>query len=614
MEVKERISFTEIWATLQQLPKTVRLVFKLEKKLFIYIVMLRLLIGFSPIVSLYISQLLINSLVNIQTEFNRVIYIFAIFMAVSLLTEIISQVSGYNEGRFQFLMNYKLNYRVMEKSGDLSLADFENSEIYNRLERVTGEVAFRPYLIFQAVISLMTSLITLVSAIAFLMAWNPQVSVLLLVIPVISLFYFLRIGQQEFFIQWKRTSSERKAWYLNYILTHDFSFKEIKLYKLKDYLLQSYWAIREAFIKQDTYILRKKTIFNLLFEVIVQLVGAVVILTAIMSAYAGGIMVGHVISYIRSVSLVQSNSQSMMGNIYSIYNSGLYMNQLFEFLEYESEREASENIPLQEGIGQIKTIQLENVSFKYPNQAMDALKHVNLSFKSGERVAIVGPNGSGKSTLIKLLTALYSVQTGDILVNGKPIQQWGNEGYQQQIAVLFQDYVKYEMKLQENVGFGQVSEMERRDKITSALHTAGVNFMKKDAASYDLDAQLGLWFDEGRQLSGGQWQKVALARVYFRDASVYILDEPSAALDPIAEKQTFDTFFNLSSEKIGIFISHRLVAAQLADRIIVMDQGEVVGEGPHDELLENCSVYKQMHDSENYQDSDRSGVVWEQVF
>ncbi|MGG1642580.1 ABC transporter ATP-binding protein [Paenibacillus sp. NRS-1782] len=614
MEVKERISFTEIWATLQQLPKTVRLVFKLEKKLFIYIVMLRLLIGFSPIVSLYISQLLINSLVNIQTEFNRVIYIFAIFMAVSLLTEIISQVSGYNEGRFQFLMNYKLNYRVMEKSGDLSLADFENSEIYNRLERVTGEVAFRPYLIFQAVISLMTSLITLVSAIAFLMAWNPQVSVLLLVIPVISLFYFLRIGQQEFFIQWKRTSSERKAWYLNYILTHDFSFKEIKLYKLKDYLLQSYWAIREAFIKQDTYILRKKTIFNLVFEVIVQLVGAVVILTAIMSAYAGGIMVGHVISYIRSVSLVQSNSQSMMGNIYSIYNSGLYMNQLFEFLEYESEREASENIPLQEGIGQIKTIQLENVSFKYPNQAMDALKHVNLSFKSGERVAIVGPNGSGKSTLIKLLTALYSVQTGDILVNGKPIQQWGNEGYQQQIAVLFQDYVKYEMKLQENVGFGQVSEMERRDKITSALHTAGVNFMKKDAASYDLDAQLGLWFDEGRQLSGGQWQKVALARVYFRDASVYILDEPSAALDPIAEKQTFDTFFNLSSEKIGIFISHRLVAAQLADRIIVMDQGEVVGEGPHDELLENCSVYKQMHDSENYQDSDRSGVVWEQVF
>ncbi|MGG1652975.1 ABC transporter ATP-binding protein [Paenibacillus sp. NRS-1780] len=614
MEVKERISFTEIWATLQQLPKTVRLVFKLEKKLFIYIVMLRLLIGFSPIVSLYISQLLINSLVNIQTEFNRVIYIFAIFMAVSLLTEIISQVSGYNEGRFQFLMNYKLNYRVMEKNGDLSLADFENSEIYNRLERVTGEVAFRPYLIFQAVISLMTSLITLVSAIAFLMAWNPQVSVLLLVIPVISLFYFLRIGQQEFFIQWKRTSSERKAWYLNYILTHDFSFKEIKLYKLKDYLLQSYWAIREAFIKQDTYILRKKTIFNLVFEVIVQLVGAVVILTAIMSAYAGGIMVGHVISYIRSVSLVQSNSQSMMGNIYSIYNSGLYMNQLFEFLEYESEREASENIPLQEGIGQIKTIQLENVSFKYPNQAMDALKHVNLSFKSGERVAIVGPNGSGKSTLIKLLTALYSVQTGDILVNGKPIQQWGNEGYQQQIAVLFQDYVKYEMKLQENVGFGQVSEMERRDKITSALHTAGVNFMKKDAASYDLDAQLGLWFDEGRQLSGGQWQKVALARVYFRDASVYILDEPSAALDPIAEKQTFDTFFNLSSEKIGIFISHRLVAAQLADRIIVMDQGEVVGEGPHDELLENCSVYKQMHDSENYQDSDRSGVVWEQVF
>ncbi|MBE0336517.1 ABC transporter ATP-binding protein [Paenibacillus sp. 23TSA30-6] len=611
MEVKARVSFKEICQTLKQMPRTVQLVFKLEKKLFTKIILIRLITGFSPIVSLYISQELINSLVKVQTELRSVIIMFATFMGVSLLTEIVSQLSSYYEGRFQFLMNYKLNYMVMEKSSELSLADFENSDIYNKLERISGEIAFRPYQIFQAVITLITSFITLISSVAFLMAWNPGVSVLLLIIPVISLMYYLRIGQQEFFIQWKRAGAERKAWYLSYILTHDFSFKEIKLYNLKDYLLESYWNIRKKFIDQDTYILKKKTMFNFLFEIIVQLVGVVVVFVAIMSAYVGQIMVGHVISYIRSVSLVQSNSQTMMGNIYSIYNSSLYMNQLFEFLEYENDSSDMLDVG-DEDIQQIRSIELKDVTFSYPHHAVEALKSVNLSLLSGERVAIVGPNGSGKSTLIKLLTALYPVQEGEILVNGKPIHQLDQESYRDQIAVLFQDYMKYEMKLQENVGFGQVVNMDRRDKIASALDIVHANFIKGEE-SYDLDAQLGLWFDEGRQLSGGQWQKIALARAYFRNASLYILDEPNAALDPIAEKETFDTFFNLSKDKIGIFISHRLVAARLADRIIVMDQGEVVGEGIHDDLINNCPVYKQMNESENYQNTHRSEVRWEEA-
>lgn len=611
MEVKEQLHFKDIISTLCQMPKTLKLVFTMEKKLFIKIVILSLITGLIPIVSLYVSQELINSLVRIQTELKTVLIIFCIYIAVSFFSDIISQISEYYNTKFQFSMNYKLNYIIMEKSSKLSLEDFENPEVYDKLERITREVAYKPYQIFQAAITMITATVTLISALTFLMVWNPTMSMLMLLVPVISLFYFLKIGQQEFFMQWKRTGEERRSWYLNYILTHDFSFKEVKLYRLKDYILEGYWTIKKKFMAQDTYILRKKTTFNLIYEVMVQLVGAVVIVVAILAAYTGKIMVGNVLSYIRSVGLVQSNSQSIINNIYSIYNSNLYMNQLFEFLEYREEHTNDDQTT--ERLEQaIYAVDIQDVSFQYPSSEQWSLQHVQLSFRAGERVAIVGPNGSGKSTLIKLLAGLYQIQEGDIKLNDTSIKKLNQESYMQQMAVLFQDYMKYEMTLQENIGFGQITKMDQTDQIKKSLHNVRADFLKNQS-DYDLDMQLGLWFDEGRQLSGGQWQKVALARTYFREASLYILDEPSAALDPIAEKETFDTFFKLSREKIGIFISHRLIAAQQADRIIVMDQGKVVGQGKHNELMQNCPIYKHMYESENYEIDTRGEAEWKEA-
>lgn len=612
MELQDKVVFKDIIVTLKELPKTLQLVLKLEKNLFVKILVISLITGVVPIISLFISQELINSIVRIQTDFKTVIQLFLVYIGVSFIAEILSQISDYYNSKFQLHIGYKLNYIVMEKGSKLGLEDFENPQVYDKLERVTKEVAYKPYQIFQAIISLITASVTLISSILFLMVWNPMVSMLLILIPIISLYYFLRIGQQEFFMQWKRVGEERKAWYLSYILTHDFSFKEIKIYNLKEYILKTYRNLREKFIAQDTNILRKKTMFNIIYEIAVQIVGAIVIIFALLSAYAGKIMVGNVMSYIRSVSMVQNNSQLIMGNIYAIYHSNLYMNQLFEFLEYKQNVGSLENNQ-KEKISQIESIELRSIKFKYNNSNVYSLKDVNLSFKKGERVAIVGPNGSGKSTLIKILTGLYEIQTGEILINGKPMKEIKQKSYLEQIAVLFQDYMKYEMTLQENIGFGRVDNIGNKEEMKVILDKVQAGFLKEDS-SYNLNMQLGLWFNDGRQLSGGQWQKIALARAYFRDASLYILDEPSSALDPIAEKETFDTFFGLSSSKLGIFISHRLVAAKLADRIIVMDQGKVVGEGNHEELLKACPVYKRMNDSENYEFNLRSDKECQKVF
>ncbi|MBK4204480.1 ABC transporter ATP-binding protein/permease [Bacillus spizizenii] len=610
MEVKEQLKLKELLFIMKQMPRTIKLIFTLERSLFLKLILFSIITGILPIVSLYISQELINSLVTIRKDVSIVITIFLTYLGVSFCAELISQISEYYNGKFQLNIGYKLNYKVMKKSSNLGLKDFENPEIYDKLERVTKEISYKPYQIIQAIITMTTSFVTLLSSIAFLMSWNPKVSLLLLVIPVISLFYFLKIGQQEFFIHWKRAGKERKSWYISYILTHDFSFKELKLYNLKDYLLNKYWDIKKSFIEQDTKILRKKTYLNLIYEIAVQLVGAVIIFVAIMSAFAGKIMVGNVMSYIRSVSLVQNHSQSIMTSIYSIYNSNLYMNQLYEFLELKEEKSQGHKKQIVEPI---HSVVFQNVSFMYPNQGEQTLKHINVSLHKGERIAIVGPNGSGKSTFIKLLTGLYEVQQGDILINGISIKELDMDSYMNQIAALFQDFMKYEMTLKENIGFGQVDKLHQTNKMHEVLDIVKADFLKSHS-SYQFDTQLGLWFEEGRQLSGGQWQKIALARAYFREASLYILDEPSSALDPIAEKETFDTFFSLSKEKIGIFISHRLVAAKLADRIIVMDKGEIVGIGTHEELLKTCPLYKKMDESENYMNPlEEEGSKWKEA-
>lgn len=604
MEVKENMIFKDIVASLKELPKTFKLILNLERSLFFKILILSLITGIIPVISLYLSQELINSIVKIQTELKMVFVFFGIYIALGFVSETLSQILEYYNSKFQLRIGYKLNYIVMDKGSSLKLEDFEDPQVYDKIERVTKEVAFKPFQIFQAIISLITAFVTLTSAILFLMAWNPGVAGLLLIIPIVSLYYFLKIGQQEFFIQWKRAEAERKTWYLSYILTHDFSFKEIKMYNLKDYFLNAYKKLREDFIKQDIGILKKKTKFTIVYEISVQIVGAIVILLAIIAAYAGKIMVGNVMSYIRSVSLIQSNSQLILGNIYAIYHSNLYMNQLFDFLDFKKEKNLMVSTP-KETIEAIETIELKNICFKYKNNDKYSLRNINLKIKKGERIAIVGPNGSGKSTLIKLLTGLYDIQSGTILINGKNIQEIELNKYMKQIAVLFQDFMKYEMTLKENIGFGFVDKIRNKEEMELVLDKVKAEFLKEDS-SYNLNMQLGLWFNEGRQLSGGQWQKVALARAYFRNASLYVLDEPSSALDPIAEKETFDTFFELSINKIGVFISHRLVAARLADRIIVMDQGELVGEGTHQELLNECSVYRQMDESEKYGFSERS--------
>lgn len=594
---ENRVSVKDIVKAMKQLPQTIRILLKIDKKSLFEIIILSILTGIFPLITLILSQELINSIVRMDKVLRCTILLFVIYMVVSFFGDIITEIKSYIQNKFQFLLQYKLNYFVMDKCCRLSLTDFESSEMYDKVEKITGEIMYKPYQMFLSIIELVTALITMSSSAVFLFVWNPYVSMLLLVVPIISVLYYLKIGQQEFEIMWNRAKDERKTWYLGYILTHDFSFKEISVLNLKEYILNKYWNISKKFIGQNFKILNKKTLFNIIYEFIMQCISFVIIGIAIISAYAGKILVGNVMSYIKSVSLVQSNSLSIMANIYNIYNTSLYMQMLFEFLDYsETKQDNNRTYKIEESI---TSIQFKGVSFSYSN-GIKALNNIDLLLNKGEKIALVGPNGSGKSTLLKILVGLYDIEDGDILINGQSIKKIDLQDYYSKISVLFQDFVKYEFTLKENIGFGDINNLNCENKIFEILKRLDTDFLKDNNGNYDLNMQLGTWFDDGRQLSQGQWQKIALGRAYYKDASLYILDEPNAALDTISEKRVFQSFFDMSDNKIGIFISHRLNATKMADKIIVMDRGNIVAVGKHDDLIKDCEVYQKLYEAEIY--------------
>lgn len=590
-----KIKFREVLGAFGQLPRTTRLLLKVDRRCFLGLLALSVLVGLFPILTLYLSQELINSLVRQQT-FRETAVIFGIYIAANFAAEATGQLQEYVQSRYQYMLQYRLHYFVMEECSNMSLKDFESSETYDRIEKITGEISYRPYQMFLALIGMLTALVTMASSIAYLFLWNPAAALLLLLVPAVSIFYYLRIGQQEFEMMWNRAKEERKIWYLGHLLTRDFSFKEISLLDLREYLLGKYKEITGKFLKQNTGLLNRKTGFHLMYEFVVQSVGFGIVAAALFSAHLGKILAGNVISYIRSVGLIQVNSQMFMQNIYSVYSCSLYMNMLFSFLETGGMRQEESG---KKQIGEIREVVVKNLSFSYQN-GRKILKNVNLSFKKGEKIALVGPNGSGKSTLLKVLAGLYEIEEGDIFINGNSLKELDRESYHAQLSVLFQDFVKYEMTMKENIGFGSIADMADTEKMKQILERLKLQALRGKDGDYDLEMQLGNWFENGRQLSQGQWQKIALARTYFKDASFYILDEPNAALDTVSEREVFRSFFELSRHKIGVYISHRLNAAEMADKIIVMDHGEVAAVGSHEKLLATCEVYRQLYQAEIY--------------
>ncbi|MEN8906498.1 MAG: ABC transporter ATP-binding protein, partial [Clostridiales bacterium] len=514
------------------------------------------------------------------------------------LTEIITAIQSYSQNLFQTTLSYKLNVMIMKKTIGLTLSDFENADVYDKIQRAQDEIGYRPFQLYSSILSIIGSTITLISTAFILIVWKWWIFVLLLIVPIISTIYSTKIGKRQFKIEWRRAPRYRKAWYYSFLMSRDINYKEIKLYGLGNYLLEKYNKIFERYLKVDKKVTKYRTIITFIFNFLINIMGDGITLMLLYSAFNGELPVGNLFSYIRAVSMTESNFESIMNTLFSMYQDNLYIKQLFEFLdlpEGESKKLTDYQLDLSVKLKSIDKIEFRNVSFRYPGSTDYALRYISFTIRKGDVVAIVGKNGSGKTTLVKLLTRLYDIYDGDILINDIDIRKYNIDDVRSNLGVVFQDFVKYEMKVRHNIGFGNINNLNSNREIINGARKAGIDSMISDLPN-GINTQLGVWFDNGKQLSGGQWQKVAIARAFFRNASAYILDEPSSALDPAAEKEIFEQFFKSTKGKIGIFTSHRFSTVKYASNILVFEGGYIIEEGSHENLINFSNYYKKLYE------------------
>ncbi|EPN9336291.1 ABC transporter ATP-binding protein [Enterococcus faecalis] len=472
----------------------------------------------------------------------------------------------------------------MEKAVSLSLSHLEQSETYDMLTRLEGQVSNKPFQSLTSVINLITVITTLGSVLHIFIEWNLWITLFVSISSLIYIGMYIGIGASEYKMKYSRAGIERKLWYYSFLLTHDIGFKEIKTLNLKSYFLKKYLKIVNLFVSQESKILKKKNGISGIFSIFEIIISFGISFIAVKQVFSKQIEIGTGLLYISSIAILQGSVQSFMSIIYNLFESNRYMDLFNTFMEIESEEYGKIKVQ------SIESISLKNVGFSY-NDDDPVLTDINITLNRGEIVSIVGENGCGKSTLLKILAGLYVPSSGCFRINGILHSEIDTESFYDNISCVFQDFLEYQGTLKENVKIASLDASE--ESIIDALRDSEISFLIENN-QYLLCKQLGNWFEGGQNLSGGQWQKIALARFFIRNSSLNLLDEPSSSIDKKSERRIFKSFINKSKKSISVYVTHKMSIAKLSDRIIVLKEGKVVDVGTHMELINRCEYYNQL--------------------
>ncbi|MFB9903869.1 ABC transporter ATP-binding protein [Allokutzneria oryzae] len=513
-----------------------------------------------------------------------------VLSVLMVLTHVLTIGRGYLETLLQLRMANNVNERIMAKATRLRLEHFEDSTTYDRLQRASREAAYRPYQIFAHLISTVSSAVSLVAVSAVLLSWNVGVAVAILLAPLPSMasrVFYSRVGWK---IENERSADRRRATYLQYLVTNDRSFKETHLFGLGPLFLGRYRDLIGRFYRVDRDLERKQAVVSGLLGLLSVCAAVGAVLYALAVTIDSG-QVGQFAGYLSAITLVQSTVQLLFGGLAMLYEHNLFLGNLFGFLDIEERAPVSGAKPFPSVLR--KGIEFRDVSFTYPGTDSPVLSRLNLTLSAGTCVALVGQNGAGKTTLVKLLARFYEPTGGQILIDDVPLDEYDLEDLRANIGVIFQDFVQYEATARENIGFGRAGSLNDTDAIRDAAGRAdALSFV--EGLPNGIDTQLGRWFSGGSQLSGGQWQKVALSRAFLRDAPIVVLDEPTAAIDAAAEAEIFARMAEIAGRATTLLIAHRFSTVRVADHIVVIDRGQVLEEGSHGDLMAADGVYAKL--------------------
>lgn len=587
--------FTDSIKALKLLIPFFKMVWRTSPPLTLANVLLRLIKSVVPLAQLFIGKLIIDEIVllvnNKGDDYSTLWKWIAIEFSITLLSEVLSRLINLVDSLLGDLYGNFSSIELMNKAATIDLAMYENAEFYDKLERARRQTTGRVVLM-SMVLSQLQDLITIFFLSAGLIAFEPWL-ILLLIVAVLPSFiseaYFSRFSY-SLVRSW--TPQRRELDYLRYIGASVETAKEIKVFGLDHFLSSRFKKIADEYFSVNKSLAIKRTIAGTVLQVlsVIAYYGAYILI--ILRTVKGVISLGDLTFLSGSFNRLQNQLQGILSTFTRITESALYLQDYYDFLAIKPTiLDHPDAISVSQKI--THGLRFDKVGFKYPGTEEWALRNLSFTLQAGEKLALVGENGSGKTTLVKLIARMYDPSEGTIYLDEIDIKKYSLDSYRKLIGVIFQDYVRFSFKAGENIAIGNIDHAEKTNEIeSSASLSLADQVINQLPAKYN--QMLGKRFADGVDLSGGEWQKIALARAYMRNASIVILDEPTASLDARAEYEVFKRFAELTKGKTAVIISHRFSTVRMADRILVLKKGELLEIGSHEQLLANKGLYHEL--------------------
>jgi ATP-binding cassette subfamily B protein len=589
------VAFRDRLSALSNLPRFFKLVWQTSPSLTIANAVLRITRSVIPVTMLYVGKLIIDEVVILtqskSSSYEHLWQLVALEFGLAILSDGLSRATALVDSLLGDLFSNHTSVQIMQHAATLDLDQFEDSVFYDKLERARQQTVGRTILLSQ-VLSQIQDIITMSLLAAGLIVFNPWL-ILLLFVAVLPAFlgesYF---NDKNYSLSRRQTPERRELDYVRYVGASDETAKEVKIFDLSGFFIEHFRKLSDKFYTDNKSLTIRRSVWGTLFAVLGSLgyYGAYVFI--ILQTTRGRLTIGDLTFLAGSFRQLKSLLEGVLSRFTAVSQGAIYLKDFFDFFDIRPRIRQSAHArpfpnPIQHGFT------FENVGFRYTNSEQWAIRHLSFTLKAGEKLALVGENGAGKTTLVKLLTRLYEPAEGRILLDGYDLREYDIEELRTNTGVIFQDYLRYHMSVSQNIAVGKISEKTNKELIIeSAKRSLADPLVQRLPGKYD--QPLGRRFNNGIELSGGEWQKIALARAYMKDAQLLILDEPTSALDARAEYEVFQRFAALTKGKTAVIISHRFSTVRMADTILVLEKGGFLEMGSHEELLQKNGRYAEL--------------------
>jgi len=564
-------------------------------KLLIRYTLLGMFSALMPPMAVYLGAVLVNKISEARTQNLTFTDIFPIVLGLWIafgLQRAVGAYIGYGRNLYVRRVELEAERQLLEKASKIDLGHFDNSDWHDRLARAKRDVSWRPGDLTWSVLGLSGNIVTIIVMAGLLASLHYVLVILALAAAFLSLAIESRVTSKLYNFFYKETPEERERGYLGDLLVQPRNTKEIRAYVLADYLLDRHRKISDSLFKQREKMYRSGTKISILTGLVTGTTLALAYVFVGIRGIEGSINPGGVVLVIGAFTAVSGTLSNISSTFVAVDQHTTFLEDYFSFLNIDPLLPVPARPRIfDEGI--VDGIEFKDVGFSYPGGTEPALKGLNLSIKRGELMALVGENGAGKSTLVKLLLRFYDAQEGSVMVGGIDVKEMKPEELRSRIGVLFQDFVSYELTVRENVLMGRPIGKADDEDVIKALRDSRSEWLVKKMTN-GLDSKVGRLFEGGHDLSGGEWQRLALARIMYRNADIWILDEPTSSLDPEAESAIFAELKENLKGRIGIVISHRFSTVRIADRIAVIEDGRVTELGTHQQLLAANNRYAEL--------------------